>query len=131
MKKKTKDYTQMTAEELAEATAEFDREFIADSFGPPPPEALRQLQRAMKRGRPRVGQGVRVVSVSVEKGLLNRSDALAKKLKVSRATLVTRGLQAMLLAAGEAELTPATSSAAPSRPRRSAKTSRRMRRKVA
>ncbi len=50
---KTKPFSEMNAQELAEATAEFDKEFIADSFGPPPPEALEQLERARKRGRSR------------------------------------------------------------------------------
>ena len=52
-KKKDKPFSEMNTQELAEATAEFDREFIADSFGPPPPEARQRLERARNRGRSR------------------------------------------------------------------------------
>lgn len=97
----TKPYWEMNAEELARATAEFDQEFIADTFGPPPPEARRRW-KAMKRklGRPKKGAGAKVISVSVERGLLARSDRLAKKLGISRAALIERGLRGVLVANG-------------------------------
>lgn len=95
-------YTSMTTEELAEATAEFDKEFVADTFGPLTPELAERWRRArQKRGRPRMGKGAKVISVSVEKDLLARSDALARKLKVRRAALIARGLRAVLAAAKE------------------------------
>jgi hypothetical protein len=53
-----------------------------------------------KPGRPKVGRGVRVISVSVERGLLGRSDALVQRLRISRASLVSRGLKAVLAAEG-------------------------------
>jgi hypothetical protein len=96
-KKPVKSLLTMDAAELEEATAEFDEEFVADSFGKPTAEQNAQLQRAKRRrGRPKVGQGVQVISVSIEKGLLSKTDRLAKKLKVKRATLISRGLQAIL-----------------------------------
>ena len=49
-----------------------------------------------KRGRPRVGRGVRVISVSIEIGLLARADALARRLHISRAALIARGLRTVL-----------------------------------
>lgn len=77
--------------------AEFDREFVAETFGPMPPEAKAKWERAKrKRGRPTVGKGVKVISVSVEKDLLARSDALAKRLRVPRAALIARGLRQVL-----------------------------------
>ena len=95
--KSNKQYWEMNKEELAAATAEFDREFVADEFGEPPSEALARLKRSnAKRGRPKVGNGVQVISLSVERGLLARADRLAKKLKISRAQLVRRGLEAVL-----------------------------------
>jgi hypothetical protein len=95
-------FSRMSAAELRRATAEFDKEFIADTFGPPPPEAVAQMEKARRKpGRPRVGKGVDVISVSVEKGLLARSDALARRLKVRRSALIARGLRAVLAAAGE------------------------------
>jgi len=68
--------------------------------GAPPPEARVRWQRA-KRGRPRRGEGARVVSVNIERNLLARSDALAAKLGITRATLVARGLKAVLAVEGE------------------------------
>jgi hypothetical protein len=102
MKKRTKPYDQMTASELAEATAEFDREFIVDAAVPPPPaEWARWLKARRKVGRPRMGKGVKVISVSVEKDLLARTDRTAKRLGISRAELISRGLSAALIAVGD------------------------------
>jgi len=96
------EFVAMTPAERDKAVAEFDKEFVSDTFGPPPPEALAQMRRARRKpGRPKVGKGARVISVSVEKGLLSRSDALARKLKVRRAAIIARGLRAVLAAAGE------------------------------
>jgi hypothetical protein len=95
---KKKSYGQMNLEELREATKEFDKEFIADTFGPMPPEARKQWERMKARpGRPKVGKGAKVISLSVEKGLLERSDKLAHKMGISRAELVSRGLRVALL----------------------------------
>jgi len=95
-----KPYWEMNAKELAAATAEFDKEFAADRFGPPPPRARARWTRARrKRGRPRVGKGVAVISLSIEKTLLQRADALARRQGVSRAQLVARGLESVLKAA--------------------------------
>ena len=97
-----KKYWEMNAEELARATAEFDREFVAETAKPLTPEMRERWERAKRKpGRPRVGCGAKVISVSVEKGLLARSDALARRLKVRRAALIARGLRAVLAAAGE------------------------------
>ena len=88
---------------LGRETAEFDREFVADTFGKPKGAALERWQRAKRKpGRPRQGAGVKVISVSVEKGLLRRCDALAKRMGVSRAALISHGLQEVLAAKGRA-----------------------------
>jgi len=93
-------FTEMNLEELREATAEFDEELAPDRFGPLTPEMARRWERAKRKpGRPMVGKGAKVISVSVEKDLLARSDALARKLKVRRAALIARGLRAVLAAA--------------------------------
>jgi hypothetical protein len=53
-----KAITQMNAKEPGQGTKEFEREFVADSFGPPGPMARDQWRRAKrKRGRPRQGRG--------------------------------------------------------------------------
>lgn len=99
MKKRpaTKLLTEMNADELTRTTAEFDREFVADEFGPPDAAARVRLNRARrKRGRPVRGRGAKAISVTVELTVLKRTDALAKQLRVSRAQLVERGLRAVL-----------------------------------
>jgi len=92
-------YASMNAEELERATKEYEREFIIEESRPLSPEGEKLWRRAKnKPGRPRMGKGAKVISVSVEKGLLVRSDALARKLKVRRAQLIARGLRAVLAA---------------------------------
>lgn len=53
-----------------------------------------------KPGRPPRAAGAKAISVSVERDLLSRSDALAKDLGLSRAGLIERGLHAVLAAQG-------------------------------
>jgi len=90
-------YTLMTAEQLAAATAEFDREFVVDEFEAPDMDAPKRWKKAKQtRGRPRNGRGAKVISVSLEKGLLDETDRLAKQKRVSRASLIARGLRAVL-----------------------------------
>jgi hypothetical protein len=55
----------MTTAELREATKEFDREFIGDTFRPPTPAERAGFERARKRGRPRNGQGAKTISVII------------------------------------------------------------------
>jgi hypothetical protein len=55
-------------------------------------------ERRRTRGRPMVGQGAQVVSLTIERGLLKRADALAKREGVSRALIVARGLELLLRA---------------------------------
>ena len=57
-------------------------------------ETLAPVRR--KPGRPRLGWGAKVISVSIEKELLARSDELARDLGVTRAALISQGLRAML-----------------------------------
>ena len=81
-------------------TAEFDRPFIADTFGPLPPAQRKLWARAKRRGpgRPRQGAGVKTISLSVEKNLLKQADALAKRRNMSRAALVAEALRQALAA---------------------------------
>lgn len=89
------------ASKLAENTARYDREMVIDEFVPlTAVERARWARAKRKPGRPRRGRGAKVISVSVERGLLSRSDALAKDLGLSRARLIERGLKAVLAAEG-------------------------------
>jgi len=93
----SKPYWEMTTGELREATSEFDREFVGESFAALTPEQRARFERARrKRGRPRVGMGSKTISVTVEKRLLAEADRLAKKLHLPRAALIARGLQAVV-----------------------------------
>lgn len=84
----------MSTRELAAATAEFDEPLVIDRSRPPSAHEREQWKR--KKGRPRVGQGFQRVSVSIEKGLLKRATALAKKRKLSRSGLVALALEQAL-----------------------------------
>ena len=95
-----KPYSRMTTEELGAATREYDKP-IPGLPGRSLTPAQREIHRRAKRiGRPRKGLGVKVISLSVEKALLKRADALAKRRKITRADLVAEGLQAVLAKAG-------------------------------
>jgi hypothetical protein len=89
MKKK---YWEMNAKELAEATREFDQEFVADKAKPLSRADKALHRRAAARGRPRVGNGAERINITVERSLLSRADRMAKHLGLSRAQLVARAL---------------------------------------
>jgi hypothetical protein len=90
-------YERMTPGELREATKAFDEEMVVDKSRPLTAGERKAWETARRKpGRPRRGAGVKVISVSVERGLLARSDALARELGVSRAALIERGLRAVL-----------------------------------
>jgi hypothetical protein len=83
-------------------TAELDKDLVVDSFSAPPAAQRARWQRARRRtGRSGKGKAAEVISLSVERGLLERSDALAERLGLSRAAIVARGLEAVLAAEGE------------------------------
>src|SRR5258707_998055 len=64
---KRKPYWEMTATELAEATKQFDEPFVVDQTRPLTPAERKQWTRVRrKRGRPKMGQGFKRVSVSIE-----------------------------------------------------------------
>jgi len=91
----------MNAERLEDVTREFDQEMIVDrSRALKRRERVRWTRVTRKRGRPRTDAGAKVISVSVEGGLLARANALAKSLGISRASLFARGLRAVLAAEG-------------------------------
>ena len=104
---KRKPYDQMNAEELAEATREFDRE-MPGVPGKPLTAAQRALHRkAGKVGRPKKGAGAIVVGVSIERRLMKKVDALAKRRNIGRSQLFTAALTAELNAAVAAGTRPA------------------------
>ena len=83
-------------EEKERQWKEFDKEYIADTFKPLTPAQRAQWERAKRRGRPKVGAGAKVISLSVEMGLLKEADAAAKANGLSRAEVFARGLRSIL-----------------------------------
>ena len=101
-KRKQKPYWEMTTEELAAATAEFDEEHVEDKFRPLTPKERAEWERIRanliaEKDR----NGEKVIAVRLDKKLLHRCTALAKKKRISRDALITRGLKAILAAEGE------------------------------
>jgi len=103
IRKKTKPYWEMTTEELRQATKEFDQEFVEDKFRPLTRAERAEWQeiqaglRAPVKGR----NGTRLIAVRVQKELLDRCTALAKKKRISRDALIARGLKRLLAAEAE------------------------------
>jgi len=99
MSKPEKPYWEMTTDQLAEATREFDREHIGDTFRamtPAEEKVWRAAIRKRHRARPTPAKHARRLAVAIEAALLKRVDALAKKRGLSRARLVAESLKAML-----------------------------------
>jgi hypothetical protein len=100
MKKKLNEYDRFMALSDSEKDAEvakFDRGVDLSETKPLTP-AQRKLWNKAKRkpGRPRVGKGVEVISLSVEKELLRKADRVAKAQGISRAALFAQGLHEVL-----------------------------------
>ncbi|HWE96124.1 MAG TPA: hypothetical protein VG269_19325 [Tepidisphaeraceae bacterium] len=99
--KKTKPYWEMTTTELRKTTRRFDDPAYQPAALPQTADDVAQQRRAKnKGGRPRKGLGAKTISLTVERALLARSDAYAKRLGISRAELVQRGLNAVLPSRG-------------------------------
>ncbi len=92
-----RSYERMSLDDLREATKQFDEEMAVDRSRALTPAERKAWEKARRKpGRPRRGAGAKVISVSVERGLLARCDALARTLGISRASLIERGLRAVL-----------------------------------
>jgi hypothetical protein len=88
----------MTTAELRAATRQYDEPTVGNKLpGRPLTKAQREHFESLRgRGRPTVGQGAKVISLSVERQLLAQADARARALGISRAELVARGLRTVL-----------------------------------
>jgi hypothetical protein len=83
-------------EEKERQCKEFDKEYFFETGRPLTPAQRAMWERAKRRGRPRIGHGAKVISLSVERELLSNADARAKALGISRAELVARALRSLL-----------------------------------
>ena len=100
--KKPKPYWEMTTEELQEAAKDFNEEFVADRAKPMTPAMRARWERAKAKLRRADNQQTeQTIAVRLNKALLDRCTALAKKKRLSRDALIARGLRALLAAEGE------------------------------
>src|SRR4051794_7885435 len=90
MKKPTsqKRWDQMTSEELAAATREYD----VPETTPKPVRAPQAEKKRLARFMSRSAAPKRVV-ITIEQQLLDRADAYAEEKKLSRSELIARGLE--------------------------------------
>jgi hypothetical protein len=94
---KRKPYWEMSARELANATKRFDEPMVVDESRPLTADERARWNRVKrKRGRPKVGGGSQRVSLSIEKGLLKRVSAYAKKRRISRSGVIAKALESLL-----------------------------------
>jgi hypothetical protein len=96
-KKKSKspvdEFMALPDEQKEAAWAEFDKEFVGETFRPLNARQRRLWEKAKRKvGRPKVGAGAKRVLVSVEGSLLKRADAYAKAHGLSRSKLISKGL---------------------------------------
>ncbi|HWE02789.1 MAG TPA: hypothetical protein VG326_10310 [Tepidisphaeraceae bacterium] len=105
-KSKPKKLTGLAFEKLSAA----EKERIYRAIDASPPEKLwaeskpptvgdrKRFARVAKKmgGRPKVGKGSKVVSISVEADLLKSADAYAKRLGIGRTELFVHGLRAVM-----------------------------------
>jgi hypothetical protein len=92
----TKKYWRMTQTELADATREFDQEFIADKARPMSVRERAQDRRARRQGRPRIGKGSQKIHMTLERGLVKQADKFARQKGMPRSELIARALAAIL-----------------------------------
>jgi hypothetical protein len=96
-RKPAKRFQDMDAAELAEATKEFDEEFVMDKARPMTPVERAEEHRARrKRGRPRIGKGSKKINITIERSLLAEADQLARRQGLNRSQFLARGLETML-----------------------------------
>lgn len=98
--KSKKPYWEMNLEELREATREYDQEMPGLPGKPLTAADRRILAAARRRGRPQIGLGIQTIWISLERSLLNKADAAAKRLRLTHSQLIARCLREGLRRAG-------------------------------
>jgi len=71
----------------------------SESRDPTPEEAAlieKQRRHNRKVGHPKIGKGTKMVAVTIEKGLLKRADAYARRHGIKRARMIAQGLQLVM-----------------------------------
>jgi hypothetical protein len=92
------EFLRLTEAERQRIVAEYERGVPRSELRPLTKAERARWERVKqgRRGRPKVGKGVRVISLSVERGLLERADSYAQENGLTRAQLFARGLAAVL-----------------------------------
>jgi len=95
-------FEQMSDAEKAAFAKQYDREIPLSETRPLTAAERRLFKRIINRGRgrPRIGKGATRINITIEKGLLSRVNAFAKKTKISRARMIAQGLELMMKKAG-------------------------------
>jgi hypothetical protein len=84
------------AEKDAEV-AEFEKGIDPKDWHPLTPSQRKQWARVKRKmGRPAIGQGSKVVAVTIERGLLEQADRYAKTHAIKRAEMIAEGLRLVL-----------------------------------
>jgi hypothetical protein len=90
----------MTPDRRDALVAGFEKENLHP--GAPLTQADKALHRRAARaakakmGRPKVGAGAKIVPISIERGLLKRADAFAKRHRLKRSQMIAQGLQLLM-----------------------------------
>jgi hypothetical protein len=95
-------FERMTDKQKSAFAAQYDREIPLSETRPLTAAERRLFKRIMNRGRgrPRVGKGAARINITIEKDLLSRVNAFARKRKISRAQIIARGLELVMKKAG-------------------------------
>ena len=80
-------------ERIYQEFEELTPEKVKSEFRPMTAKERAGHMRPRKPGRPKVGKGVKVISLSVEKDLLKQADLYAKRHGMKRTELVVTGLK--------------------------------------
>lgn len=105
MKKKMKSKPDTVERFLALSDAQkgaevawFDSGIDSTEWKPLTPSQRKRWDKIQKRlrGRPKVGDGAKVLAVSVESGLLKEADAFAKRHNLKRSQMVAEGLRLVM-----------------------------------
>ena len=91
-------FEQMTDTQKAAFAKQYDREIPLSETRPLTATERRLFKRILNRGRgrPRIGKGAARINITIEKDLLGRVNAFARKTKISRARMIAQGLELML-----------------------------------
>jgi len=95
-KRLAKPVTQMNAAELDDLTRQFEGIRFEDTQPLSEREQKQWAQGRRRPGRPRRGQGALRVLMSIERGLLERTDAFARTKAIGRSELIATALAAFM-----------------------------------